>query len=219
MNKEQQDLSWACLPKEAREKAKNYYKYAGVDSIEKEVLQDLFGQHNLASNTDTEAGVFIIPVEQVRETYAYNEQILKYDPDHKGAQLLKSYLLQTFGDECLPVSPDSSNLTNIGKDEQTSVQVEPKFHKGDKVKIADVKVSTFGNIATITHCEVDEGKVFYWLNDDIGCYMENQLEPYTEPETKDNMEEKELNRKALYDALYELESASVKVRKALISLK
>ena len=33
------------------------------------------------------------------------------------------------------------------------------------------------------------------------------------------MEEKELNRKALYNALCELESASIKVRKALISIQ
>lgn len=70
-----------------------------------------------------------------------------------------------------------------------SVQVEPKFRKGDKVKIVDEIVKTFGNVATITHCEVDDGKVFYWLNDDIGCYYEYQLGPYTEPETKDAYEQ------------------------------
>lgn len=47
-------------------------------------------------------GAYIIPASQVRATWDYNEQLLQYDPTHKGALMLKNYLSRTFGDISIP---------------------------------------------------------------------------------------------------------------------
>lgn len=91
------------------------------------------------------------------------------------------------------------------------VEPVPMFNVDDKVKIIDKDVKTFGTIAKIIRTQVEDGKVSYWVNDDIGFYMESQLELFTE--------DKEQNtRKQLYEALCQLESASINVRKCLVSL-
>ena len=43
-------------------------------------------------------GAYIIPATQVRATWDYNEQLLQFDPTHRGALMLRSFLIQTFGD-------------------------------------------------------------------------------------------------------------------------
>ena len=57
MTKEQQDIAWACLPKEARAKIKiAYTRYDGFEySVGyNDALNTVFGQHNLTSDTEPE---------------------------------------------------------------------------------------------------------------------------------------------------------------------
>lgn len=119
MTKEQQDLAWACLPKEVREKIKiAYTRYDGFEySVGyNDALNSVFGQHNLTSNTEPEE-MLMVERKYIQEMYA----------DGVGTH----YLLSLFGDKCLPDIPDYSNLANVGKDEQP----EFKFEVGQKVKI------------------------------------------------------------------------------------
>ena len=95
MTKEQQDLAWKCLSKDIRDEIKRQYNIAikGNNKWELGVANALcfcFNIFNLTSDAETECDAFIIPVEQVRVTYAYNEQLLKLDPTHKGAQMLQA---------------------------------------------------------------------------------------------------------------------------------
>lgn len=203
-----QDLSWACLPKETRGKAKKYYKYAGEDSIEKEVLQDLFGHHNLTS--DTEPSELIYADRQKTRDFigALYENARKSgsESELQAYQMAINYLEELFGDKCLP-------------DKEPPVQSEPKFKVGDIVRVKYIPIYE-GEIGIID--EIGSRIIEYHLKGnktlENDWFAESYLEHYTEPETKDTMEEKGHRNKALYDALCELESASVKVRKALIAL-
>ena len=82
----------------------------------------------------------------------------------------------------------------------------PKFNAGDKVKIVDKAIVTFGNTATIQGYAGKESENMYWVDDKIGLYSESQIESYIEEnkepivskddtmdDTKEPMEEKELN--------------------------
>lgn len=197
MTKDQQDLAWACLPKETRDKVISVYACKSgkhpYDEGYKDALRQLYGHHNLISDTEPEEMLMVARSNVIRK-YKFADICDKDHPDKKYWDGAKYTLTKLFGDKCLPDKEQPP---------------KPKFNKGERVKIADERVNTFGCIATITHCEVDNGKVFYWLDDNIGCYMENQLESYTDgTETKrkeaqnlsrsdekmtDTMEEKELN--------------------------
>lgn len=56
----------------------------------------------------------------------------------------------------------------------------PKFNAGDKVKIVDKAIVTFGNTATIQGYAGKESENMYWVDDKIGLYSESQIESYTE---------------------------------------
>lgn len=51
MNKELQDKAWNCLPKEFREEVKKMYDAVSAWEKTAEVLETLFGKHNLTSDT------------------------------------------------------------------------------------------------------------------------------------------------------------------------
>lgn len=54
MNKELQDLAWASLPKETRGKLKEIMKSVDTGVYTTRVLNELFGHHNFASDTEPE---------------------------------------------------------------------------------------------------------------------------------------------------------------------
>ena len=189
MTKEQQDLAWACLPRETRDAIKYELRHTIYHHV-RDIFFYFFGHHNLISDTEPEGDAFVIPVSQVRETYAYNEHILKLDPTHKGAQMLQSYLLQTFGDKCLPDKeeqniPKHSNSFQIGKFFLgKNEQPEPKFKKGEIVRVTSY--DKFGVVGRIIKVDEEDDGFMYTLEGVVGWrFAEKNLEPYTEePETK-----------------------------------
>ena len=170
MKAEIQNQLWAILPKEARVEVKVAY---GIDTIDKHfdnsyntALIDIFGLHNLTSDTKPEE-MLMVERKYIQEMYA----------DGVGIH----YLSNLFGDKCLP-------------DKEEPIQVEPKFHKGDKVVI--IKDCIYkGRICTINEVEWCSGIQSYnyrFKTDEVlGTWCEDFLEPYTEE--KEPMEEKELN--------------------------
>lgn len=137
MTKEQQDLAWACLPKEARnQKISTYFCKRDSDTEYNKGYVDailhIYGHHNLTSDTEPEE---MLMVRRKSIQTVYRDKIRE-----KGHH----------------------TTTQSKKDMATGwLNAMRCFFSKDK-------------------CLPDK------LNDDIGCYMENQLEPYTEPETKDD---------------------------------
>lgn len=92
MTKEQQDLTWQCLPKETREDIRSSYKDICKDNeiTTKLFLEELFGYCNLISDTESEE---MLIVERKRVQIAY-------DTGTTSAERAMIYAL--FGDKCLP---------------------------------------------------------------------------------------------------------------------
>ncbi|MDE6649778.1 MAG: hypothetical protein K2K45_07595 [Muribaculaceae bacterium] len=189
MEKEMQNLNWKCLPKEVRKEIRAEYQNAIEGSDLESFLQDFFGDHNLTSDTEPEE-MLVVEMKKVQEM-AQND-------------IARAMLLTIFGDKCLP---DTPNTPDSGELKTQVAEGEPKFNEGQLVIYE-------GRVYVI---EGKTGKHHYSLRGTCYEVHEDYLEPYTE-ENKETLEEKEMNRKALYNALCELESASVKVRKALISM-
>lgn len=82
MNKELQDLLWQCLPKEARQEIKERYEGwnraigFGIECI---LYNDLFGSHNLTS--DTEPSEYICVEKDLVLAHYDRAQRLKKDED------------------------------------------------------------------------------------------------------------------------------------------
>lgn len=195
MNKEQQNLSWKCLPKEAREKLKRAYKYQCHNSDYNrgfnEALEEVFNSHNLASDTEPEELIFA-PKWRV-EQYLKGLDVCIDISDLEQVKALRNALGILFGDKCLP---DKELEHGLEQTVQESVQVEPtpKFKVGDRVSIKyyvkqkttyikQVYVTSYGYIY-----ETEEGR-----------FHENWLESYTEePETR-SKEAKETQNLSLSD--------------------
>ena len=198
MTTEIQDLTWACLPKEARDNIKSDYntvlhnpRLDKYDSVFLTAFENLFG-HNLTSDTEPEE-MLMVSRSMIQNKYAYNESILKFDPTHQGAILLKKNFDFLFGDKCLP--------------DKEAEQPEPKkffesdYSIGDKVIVC---ISSIGEprkeVATLIRhyqpqCEYnDYAKTWVIQTQDGQTFQSNEehFEPYTE-ENKETMEEKELN--------------------------
>lgn len=112
MNKEQQDLSWACLPREIRDKIKDGYKIhlceykrlsesamwnesSGHFSKYK-LLEALFGKNNLTSDIEPKE---MLTVERKKVQDYYDRMI---QDDDEVAQGVCHTLKYFFGDKCLP---------------------------------------------------------------------------------------------------------------------
>ena len=180
MNKEQQDLAWACLSKEAREYISYSYQNSLCDSWSENLLEEIYGEHNLISDTEPEEMLMVSRIE-VQETY----KAVVCDKR-------RSVLFELFGDKCLPDKEPmkidaADSLIAMAKDEmgiteeQPSVQVELKFHKGDTVKNKlDGKIY-----------KIHEGNGFYLLENEDGTIKDGSVaEQYLEPYTEENKEPK-----------------------------
>ena len=226
MNREQQDLNWRCLPKESREGIKAYHRenkaFSNKSSMCNSVaiaVENIFGHHNLTSGTEPEEMLhcsrkFVIGrYKHLTSSIAWNEG------DARAFKAETSLLKDLFGDKCLPDTPNSSNLSNIGKyalehgleqSVQASVQVKSK----PKFKVGELAMN-YGRVCRVL--EYNANNEFPYLihtlyNNNKTVVHESDLEPYTEEketmeeeeiydryfppknsQLKDNMEEKELN--------------------------
>lgn len=168
MNRELIDRVWKILPKEFKEEVKYYYQHTDCGTYAEDMLESIFGKHNLTSDAEGEE-MLTVSRKRVQEIYSYNEEILSQDPTHGGAILLKKKLTDLFGSKCLP-------------DEEPK-QTEPKFRKDEKVRIKGV--AGFDVIESIYG--TDKEGYRYKLVDETAFYDESDLEPYTEPKEKNHI--------------------------------
>ena len=214
MDKSTQDLNWQCLPCETRDKIRIEYRQ-GLYPI-KNILIDLFGHHNLTSDTEP-SELLMVERKTITDIYEANERIIDNPQWAKGrrdkSHHVNSLFETIFGDKCLPyqkewkdtgsgamgitppaykldVRTDTPNTPNSGELKLQVAENEPKFKVGDKVKIKNTKQT-----GTIKESySNDAGYRVYFEDGDGGWdeeYSADKLEPYTEE--KEPMEEKELN--------------------------
>ena len=209
MTTEQQNTNWACLPKETRTAIRLDYnnvlhnpRLDKFDSVYLAAFEDIFGKHNIASDTEPEE-MLTIPRKDVQEFYAEICKTIDRSQDTNVRICSQGKIIalkSLFGDKCLP---DKEVLTAENVNE--SVIAQPKtLNVGDKVKIILCTHPEYrdkvGIITSIDSCGNPYVKV-----DGLGTlfHAPYALEPYTEPynvsaneakeEAKDNMkmEEKE----------------------------
>lgn len=195
------DRTWACLPKEFKEKVKKKYArcvkideddnpnlpaYAVKSAITRRaLLEKLFGEHNLTSDTEEEE-MLTVPRKKVEEKWqrAY-EQEAKYSraQDSSVARLelyynrgILSILDTLFGSKCLP---DELNEDNFAKSEPKPS--EPKFKMGDELAL-DKRI-----VVKVDEVFADGKYLVYSRIGNIYMVKESDLKPYTEPVgTKDD---------------------------------
>lgn len=167
MTKEQQDLAWACLPKEVRDEIKEIYQ-AKVDSThigetyQELILDEIFGCHNLTSDTEPEEMLMVSRIE-VQEAY---KAVV--------SDKRRSVLFELFGDKCLPDKEEA----------------EPKFPIGSIVRITNKKNPYHGHKGKFGKVITYDVKFNRYAIEGIPSeWEEGDLEPYTE-ENQESMGEK-----------------------------
>ena len=159
MNKEQQDLLWANLPKEERTEQRELYRNAECefDNGANYLRKRIFGSHNLTSDTEPEEVLTILRKDIIEEFNQATADLPRTgNLEYKGKQEL---LKNLFCDKCLPEKEEP----------------KPKFKAGDEV--------WYGvNKCTINKIEGNTAYIVY----NNGASWENisQLRPYIEPNYK-----------------------------------
>lgn len=200
MTKEQKDLAWACLPKETRDKVKFDFRQEFYPV--RNYLIDIFGFHNLTSDTEPEEVLMVSRKEvQDRVKTFSNPNWASNEEETYGAQLVIDTLDLLFGDKCLP--DKELNEDNFAKS-------KPKFSKGDLVRFKDsyYKEEMCGKVGSIYTIRTN-AEYYVEVDNTLYCAKESKLEPYTEEkapivsahgtkdeainDTKETMKEKGLN--------------------------
>ena len=212
MNKEQQDLAWACLPKEARMAARETYRLADREYKfhygKRHAFETMFGVHNLTSDTEPEE-ILMVERKKVQDYYKKaSEQINApcSNPrdayEKQDARSQKLVLENLFGGKCLPDKPieeKAKEIVDIIKEDidnpiqmpETMLNPKPKFKVGDRVIFACKPYDNLrdGKIATIQSVEISPcGIIIYSFKEYSINFREEYLEPHTE-ENKEPIEE------------------------------
>ena len=223
MTKEQKDLAWACLPKEVRKEIKMLWEldtmpvhpFLDPDSVAEGaayVLTDIFGYHNLTSDTEP-AEMLMVERSKVVRKYKFADLCEEDHSDKKYWDGAKNTLTKLFGDKCLPDKEQSEQTFEVGQKVKIILCTHPEYR--NKVGII-TSIDSCGNpyvkvdgLGTLFHAPYalepytgssnvsanetkddtkDETKEYRNLSQDTAICdkpEDNQL--------KDNMEEKELN--------------------------
>lgn len=143
MEKELQDHSWACLPKEMRDEIKSQYNQLShnpqmdkYDSVYLSAIENIFGRNNLTSDTDSKE-MLIVNRERVQEAYKHHLKFAKDANDqwHGGIIFILSEL---YGDKCLPDKPISKLINGAIGTSTPSHKLEVK----EKCNSARITVPT-----------------------------------------------------------------------------
>ncbi len=173
MTKEQQDIAWAGLPKDARNQIISSY-FCKRDSDTEynkgyvDAILHIYGIHNLTSDTEPEE-MLMIPRYKVVVRYEDDKDVAKITRNEDTRLLCEArmnLLANLFGDKCLP---DKELEHRLEQPIQASVQVEPKY----KFSLGQKVVLHFygGEIGTISERFPPEGGIVW------NCYKVKEL-PY-----------------------------------------
>ena len=176
-----QDIAWASLPSYSRELARNMYKTSHDGNV-KFLLENLYGKHNLTSDTEPEEILFY-PRKDVQEFYA--EICKTIDRSQETNVRICSQgkiiaLKSLFGDKCLPDKEQPKPKFKAGDIVIAKTWVGEQFPQKIVMVANDVAYFEKGNLAPIV---------------DLEPYTEESKEPMEEKESgkEDNFTTKELN--------------------------
>ena len=190
MTKEQQDLAWACLPKEAREELKRAYKYQcqnpDYNRGFNEALEEVFNSHNLTTDSEPEE-MLMVERNKVQESHNHYQKTWDEDHSNEWANGICFILEDLFGDKCLPDKElNEANFTKSdssqSSDSSHNDHPQPKFNKGNKVIFYKDNPFLTDIIAEIVRYDDSDASYFIEIPG-IGGYWvkEFQIKPYTEP--------------------------------------
>ena len=140
-------------------------KYDYPDSIRR-CLLDIYGD-NITSNTEYEVGQSVRVINVSNLAILYKIGKIEELPNEAHQEMYKVRFLNGYA------HLEASKL-------ELFTEPTSKFKAGDKVKIVDKSIVTFGNTATIQGYAGKESENMYWVDDKIGLYSESQIESYTE---------------------------------------
>lgn len=246
MNKKLQDLVWSVLPKEFKEEVKNSYEHTDSCSREEDVLESIFGEHNLlTSDAEGEDEMLMCKRKDIQFYYQYHKA---KSEAHLSVEQKAYYkgraeeLLDLFDSKCLPDEKDDcqkftqilddilegeikepfkdwydKKYSNVEKLEKNG-EVEPKPFK---YKVGQKVILHFygGEVSTITEAFNDGG---VWNKYKVKAlpthvWNENELDPYEEPVPSEPKYHK--GEKVNYNGyVYEVEGLVGKNRYALKGL-
>lgn len=179
MNKEQQDLAWACLPKEARDTIRQNHAAARQTKLHYycTALEDTFGVHNLTSDTEPEEMLIVERKKVQKLYYDFKTEKDRMHNQHENRMSLSgrvAMLQELFGDKCLP----------------DKEQPKPKFDIGQKV-LCKVHETDIESVCTISSYN-PKAKEYKLLcgGATIAYRKEDSLKPYIEREYKFNKGDK-----------------------------
>ena len=217
---ELQNKNWACLPKITRDRLVSTY-FCKSDSSNRisdynqgyiDALIHICGKHNHTSNIEPPE-LIIAERKKTRdfltEMYEHAKKS-ESEAELQAFQMAINFLENLMGERCLPETKEQAKLLNVG-DKVKNVEPTPEFKVGDKAIVIDKKSPHYGEKVTLVKQTDVDWLVINTLSDRF-YLTESRLRPYTE-----NKEEN--SRKQLYDALCQLESASINVRKCLVSFE
>ena len=217
---ELQNKNWACLPKITRDRLVSTY-FCKSDSSNRisdynqgyiDALIHICGKHNLTSHIEPPELIFAERQKTrdfLTEMYEHAKKS-ESEAELQAFQMAINFLENLMGERCLPETKEQAKLLNVG-DKVKYVEPTPEFKVGDKAIVIDKKSPHYGEKVTLVKQTDVDWLVINTLSDRF-YLTESRLRPYTE-----NKEEN--SRKQLYDALCQLESASINVRKCLVSFE
>lgn len=194
MDKELIDRTWACLPREFREEVKKIYNADAplVFPEENELLDYIFGEHNLTSDAEGEEMLMVSRKQiDVLQGEIFKAIMDAHDADdwqdaaHYILDVMPRSFATLFGPKC-PPDGDSSNVDEIGKDcnvdSSEPKSAESKYIVGDKVMYKGV-IRVIDSTDTTHRYHLSNGNYYAeWVN-------ESDLEPYTEPKEENHIVE------------------------------
>ena len=180
MTKEQKDLAWACLPKEARDKLMEWYQTFQyhtdfgndpIPGVQMKLLEDLYSSHNLTSDTEPKEMLIVSKskvMERIRYLYSHPAHIAAHKADERASELRS-----LFGDKCLS---DTPNTPKSGELKPQMAENKPKFKVGELAM-------NYGRVCRVL--EYNANNEFPYLihtlyNNNKTVVHESDLEPYTE---------------------------------------
>ena len=177
-----------------------------------DALIHICGKHNLTSHIEPPELIFAERQKTrdfLTEMYEHAKKS-ESEAELQAFQMAINFLENLMGERCLPETKEQAKLLNVG-DKVKNVEPTPEFKVGDKAIVIDKKSPHYGEKVTLVKQTDVDWLVINTLSDRF-YLTESRLRPYTE-----NKEEN--SRKQLYDALCQLESASINVRKCLVSFE